>query len=233
MAAMSIRTSWCGDISLVAHFSICSVKNTSIPRPNQTFQPRLPVNSNCHDDVWQIADPLARPPLVRFTTDSLVCWSILSYLHRSNEIQAAYHRVHRSCRLEDVVFYQALFDPGHPASALRGWSIAIPLDGTVQLIQCSTKEVAHGIIRLQYGPKGKTLVMRAANAFERKKWIATIVDSLATHRAPNVATPTQTRTWKTVAQAIPRASSPNRVSITQELHPTVPGTPHSTFVALS
>ncbi|KAF1775800.1 hypothetical protein GQ600_24581 [Phytophthora cactorum] len=103
-----------------------------------------------------------------------------------------------------------------------GGLLPIPLDGTVQLIQCSTKEVAHGIIRLQYGPKGKTLVMRAANAFERKKWIATIVDSLATHRAPNVATPTQTRTWKTVAQAIPRASSPNRVSITQELHPTVP-----------
>ncbi|KAG3085053.1 hypothetical protein PI124_g19025 [Phytophthora idaei] len=108
-----------------------------------------------------------------------------------------------------------------------GGLLTIPLDGTVQLIQCSTKEVAHGIIRLQYGPKGKTLVMRAANAFERKKWIAAIVDSLATHRAPNVATPTQTRTWKTVAQAIPRASSPNRVSITQELHATVPRTLHT------
>ncbi|KAG6955660.1 hypothetical protein JG688_00011787 [Phytophthora aleatoria] len=81
-----------------------------------------------------------------------------------------------------------------------GGLLTIPLDGTVQLIQCFTKEVAHGIIRLQYGPKGKTLVMRAANAFERKKWIAAIVDSLATHRASNVATPTQTHGYDSLAQ---------------------------------
>ncbi|POM62405.1 hypothetical protein PHPALM_28445 [Phytophthora palmivora] len=55
-----------------------------------------------------------------------------------------------------------------------GGLLRIPLNNTVQLIQCSTKDVAQNIIRLQYGPKRKHLAMRKDNAVERKQWITTI-----------------------------------------------------------
>lgn len=65
-----------------------------------------------------------------------------------------------------------------------GGLLTILLDNTVQLIQCSTKEVAQNIIRLQYGPNGKQLVVRATSQNDRREWIDTITSSLQPPRTP-------------------------------------------------
>ncbi|EGZ27660.1 hypothetical protein PHYSODRAFT_293434 [Phytophthora sojae] len=63
-------------------------------------------------------------------------------------------------------------------SRFAGGLLVIPLDSTVRLTQCFTKDLAQNIIRLQYGRRGKQLVMRAANTVEYKEWTTAIKSSL-------------------------------------------------------
>ncbi|KAE8880300.1 hypothetical protein PF010_g32317 [Phytophthora fragariae] len=78
-------------------------------------------------------------------------------------------------------------------SRFAGGLLTIALDSTVRLIQCSTKDVEHNIIRLQYGRRGKLLVMRAANDVEHKEWITAITSSLSTFQAPKLQAPATSR----------------------------------------
>ncbi|KAG7375362.1 Mitochondrial fission process protein 1 [Phytophthora pseudosyringae] len=201
--------------------------NTSTPSSSHKFPTSLNAyHSNCRDDVRYIADQLVRPPLVSFTTRPLFAFIVPSYLTSFQWTQAFYHRLHRSCRLEIIGRYQALFDCAFSLIIQRprfaGGLQTIPLDATVELLQGSTKDIAHNIIRLQYGPKGKHLVLRASSSFERKGWVIALVDPLAAHDTSKAAAPPTTRTSKTIPPTTLRASSSTSASpITHGSHQAV------------
>ncbi|KAJ8578867.1 hypothetical protein ON010_g333 [Phytophthora cinnamomi] len=69
---------------------------------------------------------------------------------------------------------------------IYGGLLAIPLDRTVRLLQCSSKDVERNIIRLQYGRRGRHLIMRAANTVKHKEWITEITYSMATFQTSEV-----------------------------------------------
>ncbi|GMF20180.1 unnamed protein product [Phytophthora fragariaefolia] len=57
---------------------------------------------------------------------------------------------------------------------IAGGTLTIPLDSTVKIVSGLSKDVAGNVIRLQYGPSNKNLVMRALSPSECGRWLNAI-----------------------------------------------------------
>ncbi|KAK1948587.1 Mitochondrial fission process protein 1 [Phytophthora citrophthora] len=126
-------------------------------------------------------------PLIIHPIDSLVDWAMDNTV-RKLLAAVSIVRIISTSSTDSNISWTPLYSLIIQRPRFVGGLLKIPLDVTVQLTQCSTKDIAQNIIRLRYGPKGKHLAMRAANISERKQWITALSNCLtASHAAKSTA----------------------------------------------
>lgn len=101
-----------------------------------------------------------------------------------------WHFSTRRCRFRRSVYLVCIAQPKLAAHAtfgliirrprIAGGTLTIALDSTVKLVEMTSKDTKHHIIRLQHGSNGNILTMRASSSQEHERWVVAIAAAMST-----------------------------------------------------